>query len=133
VHTEHFLAMMLARFGDRLNVRWRVDDAASAQVPRFALQLLVENAIKHNEHVRGPLEIAIAVRRVGDRVEVEVTDNGCGFGPSGIGNGNGSTGTGLATLRRALELCHGAATSLVLDRAASGGACVRLTVPAEAA
>jgi signal transduction histidine kinase len=129
-HTEHFLAMMLARFGDRLSVRWRVDDTAVAQVPRFTLQLLVENAITHNEHVRGLLEIAISVRRVGDRVEVEVADNGCGFASAGTSNGTG-TGTGLATLRRALELCHGPATTLVLDRAATGGACVRLNVPAE--
>jgi LytS/YehU family sensor histidine kinase len=43
VHTEHFLAAMLARFGDRLSVAWRVDDqAAVAQLPRFTLQLLVE-------------------------------------------------------------------------------------------
>ncbi len=150
-HTEHFLAMMLARFGDRLNVRWRVDAAASAaQVPRFTLQLLVENAIKHNEDARGPLEIAISVRRASDRIEVEVVDNGRGFSPSSISaprpgpglaevpgavRGPGpfvGSGTGLATLRRALELCHGPATTLILERAPAGGACVRLTLPAEA-
>jgi signal transduction histidine kinase len=158
-HTEHFLAMMLARFGDRLNVRWRVDETANAQVPRFTLQLLVENAIKHNEHVRGPLEIAISVRRVTDRtgeaslvdpnpaggadrasrprlaslvdrVEIEVADNGCGF-EGAEASASAGPGTGLATLRRALELCHGPATTLVLDRAPAGGARVRLSVPAE--
>jgi two-component system, LytTR family, sensor kinase len=129
-HTEHFLAVMLARFGDRLSVCWEVDDGACAtQVPRFTLQLLVENAIKHNQDVRGPLEIAIAARRANARVEVLVTDNGRGFGPSPAAG----PGTGLATLRRALELCHGPATTLELDRAPDGGARVRLTLPAELA
>ena len=107
-HTEHFLAVMVARFGERLRIRWRFDDAAgAAQVPRFTLQLLVENAIKHNQEARTALFIGISARRVDDRVELEVSDNGRGFGRSSVAG----TGTGLATLRRALELCHGPATS----------------------
>ena len=129
-HTEHFLAVMLARFGDRLSVAWAVDDEASAtQVPRFTLQLLVENAIKHNQDARGPLAIAISARRAADRIEVEVVDNGRGFGTSPVAG----PGTGLATLRRALELCHGPTTALELDRAPAGGARVRLSVPVELA
>ena len=42
-------------------------------------------------------------------------------------------GTGLARLRRALELCHGPATRLELASAPGGGACVRLSMPAELA
>ncbi|HEU4731679.1 MAG TPA: ATP-binding protein, partial [Kofleriaceae bacterium] len=71
----------------------------------------------------------ISARRADARVEVEVADNGRGFGSS---PGQGP-GTGLATLRRALELCHGPATTLQLDRAPGGGALVRLSLPAEAA
>jgi signal transduction histidine kinase len=133
IHTQHFLAVMLARFGDRLNVRWRLDPAASsAQLPRFALQLLVENAIKHNQDTREPLEIAISARRADDRVELEVADNGRGFGAAG-GSGSPGPGTGLATLRRALELCHGPAAALELSSAPGGGARVRLSVPVELA
>jgi signal transduction histidine kinase len=129
-HTEHFLSVMLARFGDRLQVRWSVDDAArAAQVPRFTLQLLVENAIKHNQDARRPLEIAISARRAADCVELEVADNGRGFGASPVAG----PGTGLATLRRALELCHGPAAGLELASAPGGGACVRLSLPAELA
>jgi signal transduction histidine kinase len=125
-HTEHFLAVMIARFGERLHIRWRVDDAANAvQVPRFTLQLLVENAIKHNQDARTSLVIAISARREAGRVELEVADNGRGFGPSPVAG----PGTGLATLRRALELCHGPATTLELDQSPAGGARVRLSVP----
>jgi signal transduction histidine kinase len=141
-HCEHFLSMMLARFGDRLRIRWQVDDAATAaQVPRFTLQLLVENAIKHNQDARGTLEIAISARRAADRIELEVADNGRGFTASSSASSSASPGasptagpgTGLATLRRALELCHGPATRLELASAPDGGACVRLSLPAELA
>jgi signal transduction histidine kinase len=126
-YTERYLDIMVARFGDRLRVTWKLDDdAAAAHVPRFALQLLVENAIKHNQD--RPLAIAIAARRDGDRVLVEVTDNGRGFGSA-----RPDPGTGLATLRQALELVHGAATALDLDGAPGGGARVRLVLPAELA
>ena len=134
VHTEHFLAVMIARFGDRLAVSWRVDDAArAAQLPRFTLQLLVENAIKHNQDARGPLQIAISARRAADRIELEVADNGRGFDASPGPSPASGPGTGLATLRRALELCHGPAAALELGRAPAGGACVRVCVPAELA
>src|SRR5581483_1726865 len=130
VHTEHFLAVMLARFGDRLHVRWQVDDAArGAQLPRFTLQLLVENAIKHNQDVRAPLDIAIAARREAGAVELEVADNGRGFG----GSPAAGPGTGLATLRQALALCHGPAAALEVGNGPGGGARVRLRVPVEAA
>jgi hypothetical protein len=135
-YTERFLAVMLARFGDRLSVEWRVDEGAGAiQVPRFTLQLLVENAIKHNQDALTPLAIGISARRHDDRIEVVVEDNGRGFGPSSGTSTSTSTGTGtgLATLRQALALCHGPATALVLERGAQGGARVRLTMPAEAA
>jgi signal transduction histidine kinase len=129
-HTEHFLAVMVARFGERLRIRWRFDAAAgAAQVPRFTLQLLVENAIKHNQDARTALFIGISARRVDDRVELEVADNGRGFGPSPVAG----PGTGLATLRRALELCHGQDTTLEIDRAPEGGARIRLSLPAELA
>lgn len=143
-HTEHFLAVMVARFGDRLRVTWRVDEGADRiQVPRFALQLLVENAIKHNADSTAPLAIEITARRAGDRVEVEVADDGRGFGASAAdgaspgtgpdpGTGTG-TGTGLARLREALALCHGAAAALVIEDGPRGGARVRLSLPAEAA
>lgn len=129
-HTEHFLDVMLARFGDRLRVAWRVDERVIAtQVPRFTLQLLVENAIKHNQDARGPLAIAISAHPAPGRVELEVADNGCGFG----GSSATGTGTGLATLRRALALCHGPAAALEIDRAPGGGARVLLRVPATGA
>lgn len=46
--TKEYLALEKVRFGTRLNVTYAIDpDTEDAQVPRFLLQPLVENAIRH--------------------------------------------------------------------------------------
>jgi signal transduction histidine kinase len=130
-HAERYLAVMLARFGDRLTVSWDVaPDALVVQVPRFSLQLLVENALKHNADLEQPLAVSIVARRVDGRVEIEVRDNGRGFGDAPAADGSGF---GLASLRRALDLCHGPGASLGLSNAEGGGARVQISLPVEAA
>ena len=63
-HTELYFALLHARFGDRLRLTWDLDPALGAvPVPRFAFQLLLENAVKHNQDRSGPLEIRLRARR----------------------------------------------------------------------
>ena len=46
---DSYLFMMKARFGDALKVKTEVKDVhLDKKLPQFALQLLVENAVKHN-------------------------------------------------------------------------------------
>src|SRR5437899_3014620 len=77
---DHYVAIQEARFGDRLRVTFRVDPrAASAVVPTFMLQPLVENAIRHGVAPNGRVaEIEIAATREGDRLHLAVRDNGPG-------------------------------------------------------
>lgn len=47
-HLERYLRIEEARFGDRLAIRWRLQDAAlDALVPPFILQPIIENAFRH--------------------------------------------------------------------------------------
>ena len=58
---ESYLFMMEKRFASGLVVNIRIaDDLCARRIPQFALQLLVENAVKHNQvSARHPLTIDI--------------------------------------------------------------------------
>ncbi|HET7233222.1 MAG TPA: histidine kinase, partial [Longimicrobium sp.] len=111
-----WLAVERERYGDRLRVDFDVDPAAAGmRIPTMTLQPLVENSLKHG--IAGKLEggrVAVRVRREGDRLRLEVEDDGAGF-PREPGNG-----TGLANLRRRLETIYATAAELRIERPATG-------------
>jgi two-component system LytT family sensor kinase len=128
-HTERFVALLAARFGDRLALRWELEPGLErAEVPRFALQLLVENAVKHNQDRPGPLELRLRVRREAETLVLEAEDTGRGFATPSPARG---AGLGLRHLEQALGLLHGAAARLERGTGPEGGARVRLVLPKE--
>lgn len=128
-HLGHYLAFVRARFGERVGVDVAVDPGLGAlPVPRFALQRLVENALKHNEGEAGrTLRIEVTGRVEGGTARLRVVDDGVGFGPSG------TTGLGLENLRRSLHLLHGDRASLTAGNGRGSGAAVELVLPLEGA
>lgn len=126
-YLSHYLAFIEARFGDR--VRVELDIAAGMEnfpVPRFALQRLVENALKHNESQAGrSLRVTVEVRCEGNIMRLAVCDDGVGF------TGADTPGLGLENLRRSLELLHGSRASLDAHNWSHGGAEVVVTLPTE--
>ena len=96
---EAYLGIERARLGDRLRVTVEVPEALeTAQVPPLALQVLVENAIKHGV---APLEqggeVRIGAEQKGGALHLWVEDPGPGV------SALQGTGTALATLRQRLE------------------------------
>src|SRR5258708_14628506 len=77
---EKYLDIEQTRFKDRLTVHVTVDpEALDGEVPRMILQPLVENAIKHGiTGRRGGDNIQITAGREGDRLWMQVRDNGGG-------------------------------------------------------
>jgi LytS/YehU family sensor histidine kinase len=128
-HLRHYLAFAEVRFGDRLQVEQAINGGLGpVQVPRFSLQRLVENALKHNEGTPGRvLHVRVEARQDAGMAIFSVTDDGIGFteGTSG--------GLGLDNLRRSLALLHGPRGRLELGEAPMGGARVALSIPLEAA
>jgi len=123
---RQYLAVEQARFSDRLRPRIDVpENLLSAAVPSFALQHLVENAIRHGIARRSDAGvIVVAARREGGVVELSVTDDGPG--PTGV---PATTGHGLENTRERLRTLYGDAASLELIALPEHGATARMRIP----
>ncbi|HEX4934611.1 MAG TPA: histidine kinase [Gemmatimonadaceae bacterium] len=128
---QRYLELERMRFGDRLVVDAALDEAAmDALVPAFALQTLVENAVRHGAAPRvEPTTLAIRARRDGERLHLTVRDDGAGATETALVGGTG-TGTGLRRLRERLAALYGDRARLQLEAGARG---VRATLELPAA
>jgi LytS/YehU family sensor histidine kinase len=132
----HYLKLYLSieqvRFPDRLRVEISADVAVQdAAVPQFALQPIVENAIRHGIGASGSAgRVAISARRVNDTLEIRVEDDGPGLARQIDSN---EKGIGLANTRARLEQLYGSAARLTLQNAEGGGAAVTMILPYHAA
>ncbi len=121
---ERYFRIMQMRFGERLKYECEIEPRAHAgMVPRFILQPLVENAIRHGLDPKP----AGGVVRISGRVEhgrlhLSVSDNGVGLAEPAL-----REGLGLANTRARLhEFFQGAATVTVREE---NGVVVEVTLP----
>lgn len=122
---ERYVRLQRIRFPGRLDLEWDVpEEARAALVPTMIVQPLVENAIEHGLATVGGGRVRVIARRSGDSLEVEVVDEGPGFG-----TGEAPGGLGLANTRERLALLYGTRGSLTPDDGPGGGGRVRLRVP----
>lgn len=126
---SRYLDIEKARFGDRLAVELDVPhELEEAAVPPMILQPLVENAVRHGiERAEVGGKIVVTARRVGDRLELRVRDDGAGVPPSPTATT--STGVGLKNTRARLEHLYGAAHRFDVRAPAGGGFEVILEIP----
>ncbi len=154
---DDYLAIEQVRFGDKLTVERDWDPAlADLPVPAFALQTLVENAVKHGiERKRGGGTLTLSSHRHDDPgsgpgqalAEIRVTDTGLGI-PALFAGGDGSTslttgavpkgseppeffGIGLRNVAARLERLYGRSDLLRLTSAPESGTTARLLIPLE--
>jgi signal transduction histidine kinase len=126
-----YLAIQQVRFGPRLTVTVELPPALdAAEVPRFLLQPLVENAFQHGlAPKRGPVSLQVRAERrcdaAGDRLVLVVADDGVGL-PAADAL---VESTGVGNMRRRLAALHGDAQSLVLAPRPGGGTEVTVTLP----
>lgn len=124
---RQYLSIEQARFSDRLRPVFDVGEGlGAAAVPSFALQHLVENAIRHGlAKCTGAGVVEVRARRDGDVLELSVGDDG-----AGIGEGwTPPPGRGVSTTRERLRLLHGDRAALDIGSRAGGGTLARLRVP----
>ncbi len=132
---RQYLAIEQARFSDRLHPTFEIDDAVrSAAVPSFAVQHLVENAIRHGIAKRSDAgRVDVAARRLpraesrgeADMLWIVVTDDGPGIDA----RATMPQGHGIENTRERLRALYGERASLEVARAAAGGTIATLRVP----
>jgi two-component system, LytTR family, sensor kinase len=115
---RQYLAVEQARFSDRLRPELDIDEATlSAAVPAFALQHLVENAIRHGIARRTEAgRVVVTSRRDGGMLELSVEDDGPGIAEDAVQ----AQGHGLENTRERLRTLYGDRGTLVVSRTAQG-------------
>ncbi|MCB8745431.1 sensor histidine kinase [Rhodoferax sp. U2-2l] len=104
-HVDAYLHIELARFADRLNVRFDVPpELLDVRLPAFSLQPIVENAIKYGiSQMLEPSTIVVSAQRLGDLLSVVVEDSAGLYQPK-----PGSDGLGMSLVDRRIKLRYGA-------------------------
>jgi len=121
-----YLSIEHVRFGDRLRFSIETDRAPmETRVPRMSIQTIVENSVKYAvSPQREGATIAIRAAATGNRLRVDVRDDGPGFDALTLPDGHG-----LALLRDRLQLQFDGRAALTIDGTA-GATLVRMEVPA---
>ncbi len=113
--TEEYLSIEQVRFGPRLTVSLDMSPKAyEAQVPRFLLQPIVENAIRHGI-ARCPNggEVVIRASAIADHLRIEIESDRPSQSPPRPGKRG--EGVGLANTRTRLETLYGAQGSITVS------------------
>ena len=125
---SRYLELEHIRFGERLRVRAEMDPGLlDERVPSFALQTLVENAVRHGASRRvAPTEIVVTAAETGPDLTLSVRNTGDRPPPDPVTDGRG---TGLSRLRERLALLYGDAARLTCGAREEGGYEAVLVVP----
>jgi len=128
--TARYLEIEEVRFADRLTVEWTIAPGlAEWRVPAFALQPLVENALRHGlARRREPGTVRISARADDNALELVVRDDGPDADDSSEARKNGA-GIALKNLRSRLERLYGPSASLTLRPRESGGMDAIVRIP----
>jgi len=145
---REYLSFQGVRFGERLAWEIRSEpEAESLIVPRFILQPIVENAVRHGiePKVEGG-RVVVSARRRGERVRLVVADSGVGMEASLLAQlraaargalprpaavpGEGGPGIGMANLEERLEYRYNGKARLAIASRPGRGTVVRISLPA---
>jgi two-component system sensor histidine kinase AlgZ len=131
--TKEYLALEKVRFGPRLTVTFTIDpETHDAQVPRFLLQPLVENAIRHGIAKRpegGNLNLRSEL--VGGRLRMRIENDGAEDDAPVLRRNTTPPhrGLGLTNTRARLHQMYGYEATLETHGTATGTYEVRISMP----
>lgn len=141
-YIRNYLQIQKISYGDRLNVIYDLDESLSkAQVPKFMLQPIVENAIVHGiEGKIGQGTIIINCFRHEDSIVFEVADNGVGMDRETIvrilgdedypeAGGKKHTKVGIRSVDKRIRILYGDSYGVKISSRIGGGTSVEISIP----
>lgn len=126
---ESYLAIQQVRFAGRLEVKINATpEALDGLVPCFLLQPIVENAVNHGiaPKAAGGL-VETSVKRVGDKLWMQVRDDGCGPG----GSPTKGHGIGIQNIKERLAYFYPDSYEFSAVAPVDGGYEVTIQIPYE--
>ena len=135
---HHYLSIEQSRFGASLVVEQHLDpDLRQHPVPAFAVQTLIENAVKHGlGKRRGGGTISLRCTRSQSAVQVSVSDTGVGIpdlfsSEEGVTTQQSFFGIGLKNVASRLEQLYGRPDLLRISSSPQQGTVVTIQLPEE--
>jgi len=131
--TDDYLDIEVVRFGaDKLHVEKEIDPRTlDILVPSILLQPLIENSIKHGLEPRlHGGTVTLRSRLEGDRVSIEVADDGVGISnrPASARRQDGA-GIGMKNVQERLEVLYGGQASFNVTSSPGRGTLVSIEIP----
>jgi len=129
---RRYVALEKLRLEERLRVVWEVEvEPARVMVPAFALQTLLDNAVRHGLETRavgGTITVGVTVRE--EMLTLTVADDGEGARPEAVAM---ASGHGLQLLARRLDALYGDGASVSWTTAPGQGFTATVRFPVRAA
>ena len=139
-HLNHYLEIQKHRFQNRFCYSSDIEEGCSrANVVRFMLQPIVENAFQHGVEKCGKNgHIELKARREGGQLVVTVRDNGPGIDDTTLekiriglnaGRESHNTGIGMANVHNRIRLVHGQPSGIEVESDYGHGTLVTIRQP----
>jgi len=129
---EAYLQIERARFGERLRIRFDVDEAASCMMPPLTLQPLVENAVRHGiTKKEDGGTVTVTVRAGPDFTTLSVEDDGPGMQEWArvnlLAEAESRSGVGLRNIHQRMMRLYGSGVEIAVG--SEGGTKITLRIP----
>lgn len=139
-HAKLYLKLQNARFRDKINVTWDIDDEIlDFYTPCLILQPLLENSIYHGvKKIDGIGHISIKWFQKDDHLEAVVADNGSGISPEILTDLktrltqsmlSETEHIGLCNVNQRIQLTFGSEWGITIDNDALSGTIIKITLP----
>jgi PAS domain S-box-containing protein len=120
-----------ARFKDRFNMVYEIEDTEGLRLPPLLLQPLVENAIRHGIRKKETgRTVVLRVKNMEDNFLIEIEDDGAGMAPGHLETilqRKGKGGVGLANIQKRLKMMYD--TQLFIESRQGIGTKVAIVLP----